>query len=335
LPAARIALDYRDMPVRAKYDPEALTQLFASQGGLARYAQLIALNVSPTTIRYRHRLNGPWQRALRGTYANHTRLLTSDDKVRAALLYGGAEALITGFAALQLRGIRAGAAEPRVQLLIPDHLHRTTHEFVTITRTYRMPASVLVRGTRCAPLERAAVDACQSTTDFNLVRAVVTELVGSRRTTVPRLSSELAASQVRHSARMRHALAEADLGIRSTAEGWCRDKLESVNAPSPVWNRGIVEQSTGRLVIPDALWSEQGVVLEVDSREHHFAEGEWEKTMARSRWLASALGLIVIHASPKQILDEWTSVWADLRRALGQRTDYRLPTGFAYWQPSN
>jgi hypothetical protein len=243
--------------------------------------------------------------------------------------------MVTGFAGLRLRGNRAAAAESRIHLLVPQRQNHTSHEFVIVTRTQRIPSPAVVRGARSVPLERAAVDACQSTSDLNLVRAVVTELVGGRHTSVLLLNEELAASQVRHSARMRRALIETADGIRSTAEGWCRDKLEMVNAPSPLWNRGIMETATGRLAIPDALWPDQGVVLEVDSREHHFAEGDWEKTMARSRWLTSTLGLIVIHASPKQIRDDWSSVWADLRRALDQRSRYRLPPGFEYHQASS
>jgi Transcriptional regulator, AbiEi antitoxin len=204
------------MPPRPKHDSVAVTELFESQGGLARYAQLVELGVPPATIRYRHRLSGPWQRALRGTYANHTRLLTFEDKVCAALLYGGPHAVITGFTGLRLRGNRAAADESRVHLLIPHYQRRTTHEFVTVTRSHRMPTPVFVRDTRSVPYERAAVDACQSTSDFNLVRAVVSELVGRGHSTLQGLADELEASQVRHSARMRRALTEAAQDIAST-----------------------------------------------------------------------------------------------------------------------
>src|ERR1700761_1942656 len=97
------------MPKRKDYDDAAVAELFDVQGGLATRMQLIALGVPPSTIVGRTRGDGPWSAVFRGVIANRGRwpgTATEAERLRAALLYTGPEAVVSGFAALRLHGVR-------------------------------------------------------------------------------------------------------------------------------------------------------------------------------------------------------------------------------------
>jgi len=69
---------------------------------------------------------------------------------------------------------------------------------------------------------------------------------------------------------------------------------------------------------PDAWWPDFGVAVEMDSREWHLSPEDWERTMRRHARL-TALGILVLHFSPRQIRDEPDQVLATIRAALASR----------------
>ena len=203
------------MTKRTNYDNRTVARLFASQEGLASRAQLIELGVPPSTIRLREGPGGPWRRVLRGVSANRADALQGSGRIRAASLFAGPEAVVTGLAALRAHQVAAAQLEdPRVKVLIPHGKRRQSHAFVLVGRTTRMPEPVRIEGCAVAPLPRAAVDACLDLKDKEYVRSIVNELVYTGRCTPAELGAELAAHQTQRSARIRAALAEFGSGIR-------------------------------------------------------------------------------------------------------------------------
>ena len=62
-------------------------------------------------------------------------------------------------------------------------------------------------------------------------------------------------SATQRSAAMRTVLAQFAAGIRTGEEAQCLERLVRSAAPRPVWNRKIVEQSTGHVaVLRGAFW---------------------------------------------------------------------------------
>ena len=170
------------MTKRTNYDKGAVERLFDSQGGLAARTQLLELGVPPSTLRLREGPGGPWRRVLRSVCANREGSLRGLGRIRAALLYAGPGAMVTGFAALRAYQVAAVPSEDaHVKVLIPHGKRRQSHAFVLIGRTTRMPEPVRIEGCQVAPLPRAAVDACLDLKDKEYVRAIVNELVYSRR----------------------------------------------------------------------------------------------------------------------------------------------------------
>jgi hypothetical protein len=125
---------------------------------------------------------------------------------------------------------------------------------------------------------------------------------------------------------MRAVLVEFADGIRTGAEAQCRRRLARVAAPPPLWNRRVVEQSTGRVaLLPGAVWPDHGIALDLDPDP----VGQ-EPAAARRRWLANVLRMTVTQVSPTEVRDRWDEVWAELRALLNRPPTYELPPGYAF-----
>ncbi|HWG27974.1 hypothetical protein [Actinospica sp.] len=312
------------------YDKGAVERLFETQGGLATRAQLIELGVPPSTLRLREGPDRPWSRVLKGVCASRADALKGLGRIRAALLYAGPGAIVTGLAALRVHRVAAARTDdPRIKVLIPHGRRRQSHGFVLVGRTTRPPEPVRIEGCAVAPLPRAAVDACLDLKDKEFVRSIINELVYSRRCTPAELCAELAAHQVQRSARMRAVLAEFSAGIRTGEEADCQERLARAIAPRPVWNRRIVEQATGCVaVLPGALWPDRGIALEV-APGFQPSSAALDRAAARRRWMATVLRLTVAQVSPSQVRERWDEVWEELSRLLDRPPTYRLPRGYA------
>jgi hypothetical protein len=184
---------------------QAINELFEAQDGLATRSQLLALGVPASTIRYRERPQGPWRRVLKGTVSNRGGPLTRWQRLRAALLFAGPGALVTGFAALWAYRIGLGTGLG-VRVLIPHARRLKSDGFVVVTRTTRLPPPVVIGHYALAPPARATVDACLRARSTEVVRTVVAAVVRSRLCTPAELARELEAHQVQYSARLRAVL---------------------------------------------------------------------------------------------------------------------------------
>lgn len=215
---------------------------------------------------------------------------------------------------------------PTIKVLIPATRRHSSAGFVQVSRTRRLPEPVEIDGFRVAPVVRAAVDACLDTRDTELMRAIITELMRSGRCTAQELRAELEAAQRHRSARMRALLIEFTDGISARVQAECLRSLVRVAAPPPLWNRRIIEQSTGRVArLPGAFWPDRGVALEVGSEQDSAAQ---ERAAARRRWLARVLHVTVAQVTPHQVRDCWEDVWGELRGLLDRPATYRLPPGY-------
>jgi hypothetical protein len=99
---------------------------------------------------------------------------------------------------------------------------------------------------------------------------------------------------------LRIALADVRDGARSAAEATAARRLARGRIPPFELNVPVVDED-GRLVsVVDVLWRELRAALEIDSREYHFAEKDWEATMRRHNALTRS-GLAVAHYPPRLV----------------------------------
>jgi very-short-patch-repair endonuclease len=288
--------------------------LLAYQRGVVSSSQALAIGYTAAGLRHRYRPGGPWQRLLPRVYLTSTGQPTSEQLQTAALLYAGKSSVITGPAAL--RGYRLRAPETRrIDVLVPATRHCSSHTFVAVHRTCRLPdAQTHDLAIGYVAAARAVADTVAGLTTRSEVRAVVASAVQQGRCTVAELAAELASGPVRGSSLFRSVLAEVSDGIRSPAEADFRDLIRNSRLPQPLFNPSLYLDGV-LLARPDAWWPDRALVVEIDSREWHLSPDDWETTMARDARLR-AVGIRVIHITPRQVRTAPNRVLATIADAL-------------------
>jgi hypothetical protein len=293
-----------------------LGQLIKQQNLVVTRQQALDCGLHPGTLRRRAQAGERWQEILPGVYLTVTGTPTPAQRGTAATFYAGRGATLTGAAALRRHGMRVRS--DIVDVLIPANRRRQSTAFVVIHRTRRLPPYVCCAGpVQFALPARAVADAARGLHDLAEVRAVVAAAVQGRRCTVEQLEAELKGGPVHGSALFRAALGEVSQGARSGPEAVLLGLIKRGRLPVPLHNARLV---LGKELIarPDAWWPDYGVAVEVDSKEWHLTPESWEKTMRRHARL-TALDILVLHFSPRQIRDEPDDVLGAIRSALASR----------------
>jgi hypothetical protein len=112
--------------------------LIRLQDGLITREQALAAGLSPKALEHRLRKNGPWQRVLRGVYAAFDGPLGDIHRLRAAILYAGREARVSGTWACWMHQLEY--APPRgdhILVVVPSPCRRASIGFVDIVRSVR------------------------------------------------------------------------------------------------------------------------------------------------------------------------------------------------------
>lgn len=299
----------------AKLDEDALTQRLSRQRLVISRDQATACGMTPGALRHRIRAGGPWQRLLPGVYLAATGTPTLIQNEIAALLYAGPGSVITGLAALRRHGLRVPEGGGTT-VLIPAGRARTSRDSVAVWPTTRMPERVCFEGAvQFALVPRAVADAARELASFRDTRAVVADAVQQGRCRIDWLGEELRRGPVRRSAWLRRALTEVAGGIRSATEGDLRDLIARAGLPMPMFNARLYAGQK-LIAVADAWWPRAHVAVEVDSREWHLSPEDWERTLRRDAAMG-AVGIVVLHFTPRQIRDEPARVAADISSAIG------------------
>lgn len=271
----------------------------------------------------RVRSGGSWQRLLPGVYLTVTGTPTQDQLETAALLYAGPGSTLSGTAALRRHGLRTPPSKS-VDVLVPAKRRRQSTGHVTIRLTTRLPEQVCYVGpVQFALAARAVADSARWLKDLNAVRATVGAAVQTGLCTIDQLGAELRSGPIQGSAFFRSVLAEVTDGVRSSGEADMKDLIKRGHLPLPMFNARLY-LGDELVAVADAWWPEAGVVVEVDSKEWHLSPKDWEKTMSRHAKM-TALGILVLHFSPRQIRHEPERVLATIRQALASRNGHGQP----------
>ncbi len=288
----------------------------AAQDGLITRRQALACGLSDQALAGRVRGEAGWQVVLPAVYATFGGALTSRQRVRAALLAAGDDAVLGGATACSIHGLRYVPIAPIV-LLVPDHRRplrdrRATRrrlvmapDEVRVQRTTRAPRSLIRNGLPVVTLDRAVVDAGRASRSLRDVRALICEAVQRRLATAAALEIELAAGPSAGGRLVRRVLAEVAAGIRSAPEGELRDLMESSAVLPPAQYNGPpitvrTREGRSRRYVPDATLEAALLLVECDSVEHHASATELGATLKRHSELES-LGYCVLHVTPAQL----------------------------------
>lgn len=300
------------MTKRSKVDWDAVHE--AAPHGVLTLVELAELGISPRTVAYRCEQHGPWQRLLPGVILLHNGPPTWHQRIDAAIRYAKRPARVTGLAGAQLHGLSRIPAPTQVHLLVHDGRQPSTHTFVLVERTFRLPKAELVEGFPTVPLARCVLDGVRRLRDLNQIRAALAEAVQRRRTTPAELLAELNAGSCRGTALPRRVLHELIAGVRSPAESWARELAMSAGFGSMWWNPDVLLPNGSHLATPDGWLDDVGLAWEIDSFEHHFKPDDYAATLKRHNKMTAA-GIIVVHTIPSRLRTEPAQVIAELRGA--------------------
>lgn len=306
---------------------DSLESLFASQDQLATRKQTLQY---VTEEELRSVLGRVWQVVLPGIYASSLAALTPRQRVRAGLLKAGEHAQLADSTALAAYRLPYLPPDDRVRLTVPDDVHRASREFVVIRRTIRPAQPVIVSGLPTAPMYRAVCEFVARHPDERASLAVAAAAVQRGGASVDQLMSEAWEGPARGRPRQLRVFAALQAGVRSAPEGDFRDLvLKSRSLPEPLWNC-LIQLPNGRLVSPDALWTDAGLVHEVNGKEWHSedlaGEDAFEDMQRRSDAMVTA-GLTVLSNTPRRISREGKQIGEEILACYRRQAGCGLPPG--------
>lgn len=302
------------MPRRAVFNHDRLARTLDAQHQVITRAQALACGIPRSTVASWGKPKGKWQRLLPGVYLTATGQPTPEQRLMAALLYGGPRSVITGTAALRAYRLRAPGPDV-IDLLVPMATRRQNVGFVRIHRTRQLPRMRRPGVLRYADPSRAVADAAQLLPSVDDVRAVVAEAIQKQACNLAQLGLELKRAGARDTSRLRTALSDIQAGSRSVAEVRFRERVEQSDLPAPKYNVFLRAADGTAIGEVDAWWADAGVSVEIDSREYHFYRAGWLKTEAkRSRLLK--YGVFPHNIAPVRVADDWNAVYSELKSSL-------------------
>ena len=242
---------------------EALLRLATAQAGVVTAEQAQALGFHRQAVR-RVAAEGRWQRLLPGTYFTHDTEPPWLALAWAGVLRGGDEAVVCLDAAAHLIGF--GPAPDVIDVLQPL---ASRHRGADPWRFHRAPVMPRSKGSPSRTLPaRTVLDLCRREPE----RMVhwVTEAVGGRYTTIPRLRTEFATFERFPQRRsMELLLADVGAGAHSPLEVvYLRDVERAHGLP-------VGHRQTGRGPGFVDVYYDEGLIVELDGRRGHESGGRF------------------------------------------------------------
>lgn len=305
----------------------------AAQDDTIHVRVLVEMGMPEGTVYRRCRDGGPWTLEAPATVRLSTGTPTRRQRLRAALVYAGDRAVVTGLDAARAHGLRRGELPDSVHLLIPAEQRVQALPWLRIERTTRPLTSMTRDGLPVVGLERSVIDTVRRMRDESDIAAVLSEPVQRRMTLPQHLTDEMEQGNRRGTATPRKVLRAVTAGARSAGEfdfhRWWFAHPE-LAAHEILFN---VRLSVGDhfLGIADAFLPRSGLVLPNDSTEQHFMTAAQVVETERQHRAYRSAGLHVYGVRPTRMRIDSAALFEDVLQAI--RTADELPTPLVRWQP--
>nr|CEL21089.1 hypothetical protein [Kibdelosporangium sp. MJ126-NF4] len=237
----------------------------------------MAAGHSNYSVAVRCRPDGPWQQLLPGVLLLKSGPPTRRQRLKAAVLYAGAEAQITGIESLRAHGLHAFDTD-ELHMLIPSSRRLSSREYVRVERTSRMPRPRIIKGLNFAPPSRAAIDAARHLRDPTEQRALLYAPIDAGLCTINQLRTEIDAGAQRGTAALRAMLEEAlpTPPASTVHQSWAKRILVESPLPPPKWHVPI-HTNTGEMVgIADAWWDTVALAWDFGNQRDNYARQRQE-----------------------------------------------------------
>lgn len=142
-----------------------------------RVTELAAVGISQSKAYRWARADGPWTRLAPGIVLVAPGPVTVRDRIDAALLRAGPNAMLTGLHAARLHGLKSPPESADIHVLIPHRQKIQSYAGTRFERTTRLPKPVFIDGLPVAPPVRAVMDGARTFLSAVLTRQILFEAV--------------------------------------------------------------------------------------------------------------------------------------------------------------
>ncbi|MCB5906703.1 hypothetical protein [Streptomyces pinistramenti] len=302
--------------------------------------QLRERGVSAAEATEHCRPGGPWQQVLPGVHLLHQGPPTSEERLRAVLLYaaqrgpsvpcqGGGErpapeVMITGFAALALHGLTVApplSALERIDVLVARTRRLRSAGFARVVRSAELPVPDEVTGLPVAPVPRALADAVGQLSDAASVRRLLTCAVREGHGEAAAVLEELERAGLTAKPQVADAVDALLAEGRAVAEQQLYAMVAAHGLPDPVWNVDLRMPGGPHLGSVDAYWPEHSVALEIDTVAPHGDDDPPGEDRDRMREHLDRLGITVVCCAPRALRESPREQAVVVRTALMAAAD--------------
>lgn len=312
------------MPKRLEIDP-AFTALLDQQDEVVHRLQAVAAGFTAKAIE--HRLAGPWQGLLPKVYLTHRGEPSRRQRLIAAQLYCGPNSAIDAADACHWHGIKATALDDTlIHVAQPRSDPARSTGFVVVRRTLAPIRVAKSDRLRYVDAATAAIAATRLLHNRRTVLAVLSDALQRKITTYDELLVAHIQGPRANAKLADEALGYLAAGARSAPEAdFLRLVAASTILPTPICN-AILRLPDGRLISPDALFIDAGVVHETNGRSAHRREDLFDDMQERASAMTDA-ALAAFHSSPRQLATQGRAILARVERTYVRRRGMGLPPG--------
>nr|NLI49761.1 hypothetical protein [Propionibacterium sp.] len=295
----------------------------AGQHGLATRAQLRVLGWGNRAIARWGRTVG--QQAYPGVFAAHNGPLDRGQLIAGAALWAGHRALLTGVAALELRGFCPPGEATILRFLVMAPAWCARAGDARIVRTRRpLPQPDYIGCIPVAPFERALLDAARYREFSRLrVRALTIKALQGGWVTPEALIREIQSGRRNETRAVRLGVRDFLRGAWSLPEVWLAKVVSAAGLPPMLVNPELRTPSGQLIGVPDGYFDAAGVAVQVHSREFHSGEDadgadRWSRTVERDGDYA-AHGVLVVGVAPRALRDAPARFLQQVASAIASR----------------
>lgn len=281
--------------------PDELRDLAAEQRQLVTRRQLRRSGISDSSMRAAFKRE--WQLVLPGVVALFTGQLTTDQRLTAAALYAGGDAVLTGPKAAEMHGVTSTWIHdyPYYRFIVPESRTDRSSGFAVARRTERPERHPRpMRGVQVVSAARAVGDAarvCRSPRD---ARQLAISALQSRVVSEEQLYAEATRGPIQHGKALRQGVRDFAAGAWSIAEVDVQELLTSSTIlPAAMYNPLLTTERGTILPTPDAWLDDVGMAIPLHSRQFHAGDLDWNETVMQDRRLTEQ-GITVAPITPEK-----------------------------------
>lgn len=286
---------------------QGFDELLHRQDGVVARHQVVAYGLTRGAIT--HRLDTrQWRALLPGVYLTSTAAATHRQREIASLLYCGDAAALDASDACAFYGLTAiRVDEQLIYVVVPWGSSVRSRHFVRVRRTTAPITARSAGGLRYVDPATAVIAAARLCTDERDAIALLSEAVQRQIVDVDALARAHVQATPRNSRITDGALDAVRGGTRSAPEAAFRQLAEASTILPPLHYNPLLRLPDGRMVSPDALDLDAGLVHEVNGRQHH-ARADLFEDMQQRHDAMTAAGLIVMHNSGRRVFRDGLTV---------------------------